>query len=148
LIQLKLGLLVAVLVAGVLGGAIPLRQRDGHGPERLLAYGNAFAAGFFLGAGLIHMLPDASEAWSALGWHYPMAYLLAAFAVLLMLLFEHVLLPDTAHERCTRPPGSTSPTRVGQSGGAWRPTPSCWRSRSTRSWRGWRSAPSPSSAAR
>jgi zinc transporter 1/2/3 len=43
------------------------------------------------------MLPDADQIWSRLGWDYPMAFALAAFAFLFMLLVEHVLLPEQAH---------------------------------------------------
>jgi len=87
---------IAVLAAGALGGALPLcRELQGG---RLLNWGNAFAAGVLLGAGLIHMLPDAAEAWRALGWNYPMAFMLAAVGFVSMLLFEHLLLPETAHE--------------------------------------------------
>ena len=85
---IKLVLLAAVLAAGALGGAIPLSRRGAMSGGRLLGWGNAFAAGIFLGAGLIHMLPDASAAWDALGWPYPMAFLLAACGFVLMLLVE------------------------------------------------------------
>lgn len=105
LLSIKIVLLVAVLAAGVLGGAIPLRRRDAPESANLFRFGNAFAAGVFLGAGLIHMLPDATEAWQALGWHYPMAYLLATFAIILLLLVEHVLLPDRAHLHSHAPSG-------------------------------------------
>ncbi|MBW2267937.1 MAG: ZIP family metal transporter [Deltaproteobacteria bacterium] len=95
--EIKFLLLLAVLAAGAVGGAIPL-WRGGAGQGRFLGLGNAMAAGVFLGTAWIHMLPDAAEAWGQLGWRYPMAYLLAAFGFILMLLFEHVLLPDSAHE--------------------------------------------------
>jgi zinc transporter 1/2/3 len=97
MIGVKLLFVVGVLAAAALGGAIPLRHRADLGGGRMLAWGNAFAAGVFLGAGLIHMLPDASSSWSSLGWDYPMAFLLAAGGFVLMLLFEHVLPPESAH---------------------------------------------------
>ena len=65
---------------------------------RLLGWGNALAAGVFLGAGMIHMLPDAAQSWQRLQVDYPMAFLLAAVAFVLMLLFEHVLPSEHAHE--------------------------------------------------
>jgi zinc transporter 1/2/3 len=103
MIGLKLLFVAAVLAAAALGGAIPLRRHGDMDGGRLLSWGNAFAAGVFLGAGLIHMLPDASGAWSALGWDYPMAFLLAAGGFVLMLLFEHVLPPESAHEMVHAP---------------------------------------------
>jgi zinc transporter 1/2/3 len=94
-----LALLAALLSAGFVSGAIPLRRRDATGPDhaRLHDWGNAFAAGVFLGAGLIHMLPDAAEAWTRSGWDYPLPYVLAAAAIVAMLLVEHVLPADDAH---------------------------------------------------
>lgn len=94
---LKLAFAVAILATGTLGGAIPLSRHDEGRNARFLGLGNAFAAGIFLGAGVIHMLPDAGAVWRSLGWSYPIGYLLAALAVVAMLLFEHVLLPERAH---------------------------------------------------
>ncbi|MEM7409050.1 MAG: ZIP family metal transporter [Myxococcota bacterium] len=103
MLEIKTVLLLAVLVAGVLGGAWPLRQRQRARGGRGLAWGNAFAAGVFLGAGLLHLLPDANEAWAALGWGYPIGYALAALAVLGMWWVEHVLPPEAAHHAIHAP---------------------------------------------
>ena len=103
MIGVQLVLLVLVLAAGALGGAIPLRRREAPEQSRLLERGSAFAAGVFLGASFVHMLPDATRAWQELGWTYPMGFLLAALAVLGMLLFEHVLTPEEAHHALHAP---------------------------------------------
>jgi zinc transporter 1/2/3 len=97
-IGIKLALSAAVLAAGLAGGALPLWRGGDPSGGRLLGWGNALAAGVFLGAGMIHMLPDAAEGWHSLLIDYPMAYLLAAAAFVLMLLFEHVLPSESAHE--------------------------------------------------
>ena len=102
---IKLALLIAILAAGAAGGALPLLRRDVARSDRLLGWGNAFAAGVFLAAGMVHMLPDADRIWSGLGWHYPMAFALAGFAFTFMLLVEHVLLPEQAHEEVHAPSG-------------------------------------------
>lgn len=104
MLAIKLVLLVALLAAAVLGGAIPLRSGRSGEASRFLGLGNAFAAGIFLGAGLIHMLPDAAEAWRALPPDYPMAYLLCAVAIVALLLAEHVVLGERAHEAVHAPP--------------------------------------------
>jgi len=96
-IGIKLAFALAVLAGGALGGALPLWRRATLG-ERVLGWGNAFTAGIFLGAGWIHMLPDSADGWRALGWEYPMAYSLAAVGFVVMLLVEHVLLSESAHE--------------------------------------------------
>ncbi len=93
----KLVLALSVLVAGWAGGAITLRQSRGPASGRWLSLGNAFAAGVFLGTGLIHMLGEATAKWAELGSDYPVPFVLAAAAFALILLFEHVLLPDEAH---------------------------------------------------
>ena len=98
MIGIKLLLLVAVLLAGLAGGLLPLWRGGDPSGGRLLGWGNAAAAGIFLGAGMLHMLPDAADSWQRLAIEYPAAYLLAAAAFVLMLLFEHVLLPESAHE--------------------------------------------------
>lgn len=94
---IKIVFLVAILAAGWLGGAWPLLRNGRRPGQSFLSWGNAFAAGIFLGIGLIHMLGDASEAWAELGWHYPIALVLAAVAFMAILLLEHVLLPEPAH---------------------------------------------------
>jgi zinc transporter 1/2/3 len=101
----KLLLLVAILVAGAIGGALPLLRRSSASNERLLGWGNAFAAGVFLAAGMVHMLPDADRIWVGLGYSYPVAFALAGLAFTFMLLVEHVLLPEHAHEEVHAPSG-------------------------------------------
>ena len=105
MIATKLALLFALLAAALASGAIPLRRRTSgeQGVTRLLEWGNAGAAGIFLGAGLVHMLPHATEAWQQLGWEYPIATTLAAAAIVAMLLIEHVLPPEEAHHAVHAP---------------------------------------------
>lgn len=97
LIGFKLTLLGFILVAGWAGGAIPLSAGPRIRAGRLLGWANGFAAGVFLGTGLAHMLADASRSWTALGYEYPVGFVLATAAFVAMLLFEHVLLPESAH---------------------------------------------------
>lgn len=92
---IKLVFLLAILAAGAVGGALPLlRQFASH---RLLTRGNALAAGIFLGAGWMHMLPEAAKDWRALTGSPEWAFVLAAVGFLVMLAAEHVLLPENAH---------------------------------------------------
>jgi solute carrier family 39 (zinc transporter), member 1/2/3 len=105
LLEVKLALLLVILVAGAAGAAIPLLRRGASNRDRILGWGNSFSAGVFLAAGLVHMLPDADRIWAGLGWAYPMAFVLAAFAFVFMLLVEHVLLPENAHREVHAPSG-------------------------------------------
>lgn len=103
--EVKLLLLLVILVAGAAGAGVPLLRRNAANRERILGWGNSFSAGVFLAAGLVHMLPDADRIWGGLGWDYPMAFALAALAFVLMLLVEHVLLPENAHREVHAPSG-------------------------------------------
>lgn len=94
----KLALLLAIAAAGAAGGIVPLARGGQAGTPRLLGWGNSFAAGVFLAAGLVHMLPDANASFVSQGFEFPLAFALAAAALTAMLLIEHVLLPDHVHE--------------------------------------------------
>ena len=108
-------MLAAILVSGWIGGLIPMRGTNARSP-RFLSLGNAFAAGIFLGIGLIHMLGDASTTWStSLGQSYPMGLLLAGAAFLLLLWFEHVALPGHLHHAVHSPGGVISNLNPGES---------------------------------
>jgi zinc transporter 1/2/3 len=113
LLGVKLGLLLVILIAGALGAALPMLRHGDAPSDRILGWGNAFAAGVFLSAGVVHMLPDADRVWSGLGWDYPMAFALASLSFALILLVEHVLLPESAHEEVHAPPGERF-TRLAQ----------------------------------
>lgn len=52
--------------------------------------GQALASGVFLGAGLIHMLGDASASFIALKIEYPFAFLIAGSTFLVFLAIEHI----------------------------------------------------------
>ena len=74
-------------------GLFALRARDGAGQEALFSLGAAFAAASFLGAGLIHMLPDSLDVFGVLypSMEYPLAFLLTALGFVAILFLERVL---------------------------------------------------------
>ncbi len=92
---------LAVLLLALAGGFLPTRLRGQAGAAHWLSLGNAFAGGIFLGAGLLHLLPHAHEAFNHLaevhaGEHvhvFPWAMLLAAAGFLLILFIEKVAPP-------------------------------------------------------
>eukprot|EP00126_Sphaerothecum_destruens_P006496 Sdes_comp19384_c0_seq1m10679 len=91
----KVACSLVVLFCGVLGGLLPLRAVTN---ERCLAWGNCFAAGVFLSASLLHMLPDAemsfrknSEYFYLLGNMQTTVFLVCC-GYLLVLLVEKVML--------------------------------------------------------
>lgn len=98
--EFKLAAMAAILLVGLAGGLISLRLERGKRPEILFSYGASLAAGVFLGAGLIHMLPDSFDGFAQVfpGLEYPVPALLAALGVLLILFLEKVLLAGRALE--------------------------------------------------
>ena len=88
---------LAVFAVGWIGGWIPLARKKRMEAGGFMSCGNAFAAGIFLGTGLIHMLGEATGIWRQLGWSYPVAPLLTVVGFLAMLLVEHVLMPPSMH---------------------------------------------------
>lgn len=82
---------IAILITGISGGFVSLRLAASKRSKRLFSFGNAFAGGIFLGAGLIHMLPDAHDNLSQLSTNYPWAFLICAIGYLIVLLLEKVV---------------------------------------------------------
>jgi zinc transporter 1/2/3 len=63
-----------------------------HGTEVHIdsALGQSMTSGIFLGAALLHMLPDAARDFAKAGYQYPMAFLITALSFLFFLLLEHI----------------------------------------------------------
>ncbi len=94
----KLAAILLIIFGGLAGGLTPAKIGVSERGRRLLSLGNAFAGGIFLGAGLIHMLPDANEKFKSLAGNldYPFASLGCACGFLLVLLLEKVLIRGKA----------------------------------------------------
>ncbi len=82
---------LAILAIAVVGGAIPILVARRQASLRYLSLGNALAGGIFLGVGFVHLLPEADEALRRV-IDYPLAPLLAALGVGLLLLIDRVVL--------------------------------------------------------
>jgi len=81
-------IIIAAALAG--GGVATLGQRRDGALPVFLIWGEAFAAGVFLGAGLIHMLGDAAGDYTAAGVDYPAPEVIAGGMILLLLWLEHL----------------------------------------------------------
>ena len=94
----KIAAILLIIIGGLAGGLMPLRIGVSERGEKLLSLGNAFAGGIFLGAGLIHMLPDASEKFKSFTCNidYPLAPLVCGCGFLLVLFLEKVLVREKA----------------------------------------------------
>ena len=90
LVEIKILAAVSILAIGIIGGVIPLLAARHDASRRFLSLGNALSGGIFLGIGFIHLLPEASEALEGVS-DYPVAPLLTAIGVVVLLLIDRVL---------------------------------------------------------
>ncbi|KAJ6253574.1 zinc transporter zip1 [Anaeramoeba flamelloides] len=79
-----------IFLFGVVGGLIPIKIAKYS--QLYLSIGEAFAAGIFLGGGLVHMLSDANETLSKY-YDYPVAALCCCITFLFLLFLEQALVP-------------------------------------------------------
>ncbi|ABI45308.1 transporter ZIP family protein [Synechococcus sp. CC9311] len=100
-IALKAGLVGIVVLVSLATGRPALRTKPSDLHKAALGFGEAFAAGIFLGAGLIHMLGDAQSAFDAANVNYPFAMVTCGAVMLLLLWIEHL-----ANQRSENPAGN------------------------------------------
>ena len=100
-IALKAGLVGIVVLVSLAIGRPALRTKPSDLHKPALGFGEAFAAGIFLGAGLIHMLGDAQSAFDAANVNYPFAMVTCGAVMLLLLWIEHL-----ANQRSENPAGN------------------------------------------
>lgn len=90
LLTFKITCAVALFLAAIIAGLIPLLVGDRH--PRALCLFEAFAAGVFLGAALFHMLPAAQLSFKAENLaSYPFAILFCVIGFIFLLLVERVV---------------------------------------------------------
>lgn len=98
--ELKYAAAILVLLAGIGGTMFARRLTSWKSSDVAIRLANAFAGGVFLGAALIHMLPDARENFERIfdKMDYPHFMLLGGIAFLLILLIDKVVtLPHFSH---------------------------------------------------
>lgn len=86
---LKLFFALSILTVILIAGWYPFKKRlqDAHVD---FPVGETLATGVFLGAALLHMLPEANTMFLHMGYHYPYAYIITGIVFLLFLWFEHL----------------------------------------------------------
>lgn len=86
--------ILSIFAVALFAGHSPTRMRVSERGERQLMWGNAFSGGIFLGAGLLHMLPDARVNFAVYAGDidFPFPALLCGVGFLLILLLEKAAL--------------------------------------------------------
>lgn len=85
--------IVFILISGIVGGLFPIGKSI-KGKSIRLVYGNAFAGGVFLGAGFMHMLPDAQSNFASLNLQsdFPFAAFIAGLGFMVILFIDRVII--------------------------------------------------------
>jgi zinc transporter ZupT len=65
--------------------------------------GETLSTGVFLGAALMHMLPESQTTFVTMGYHFPFAYLITGLSFLLFLWLEHLGKELYHHHNATHP---------------------------------------------
>jgi len=101
--------MLAIFICGITGGLLANKISVSKNGENLIKLGNAFAGGIFLGAGFIHLLPDAEEGFRGLEiGDYPWFSLLVLFGFLTVLFIEKVLFTHNHDEIAKNKKGTYS----------------------------------------
>lgn len=87
--SLKLIMVGVVVLVSLATGRPALIAGGSDRAKPALGFGEAFAAGIFLGAGLIHMLGDAQSSFDQAKIDYPYAMVICGGVMLLLLSIEH-----------------------------------------------------------
>lgn len=82
--------ILIIFILTILSGIYPFLKKIKAKPFAAINISEPFAAGVFLGAGMLHMLADANNDFYQLKFEYPMALLIASVVFLFLLLLDHV----------------------------------------------------------
>jgi zinc transporter ZupT len=93
-------ILLVILSAGFLPFKKRLKYKHHHDD---FAVGETIATGVFLGAGLLHMLPEANAMFAERHYTYPIGYLITGIVFLLFLWLEHLGKELYAHKKRKHP---------------------------------------------
>ncbi len=88
--SLKLFFAFSIMAIILLAGWYPFKKRLTKEKHHEFEVGETLATGVFLGAGLLHMLPESNAMFNDIGANYPYAYLITGVTFLLFLWLEHL----------------------------------------------------------
>lgn len=81
---------LSIFAVILLAGWYPFRKRITEGEHHDFPIGETLATGVFLGAALLHMLPEANTIFHAQGYTYPFAFIITGALFLIFLWLEHL----------------------------------------------------------
>ena len=87
-LKILFGLIIYIVI--LLAGWYPFKKRIKEDKHIDFPIGDTLATGVFLGAALLHMLPEANHAFNIIGYSYPFAFIITGAVFLLFLWFEHL----------------------------------------------------------
>lgn len=90
IIMLKFIFATLIVVVIISAGLLPFKKRLTSSLVHEFAIGETLATGIFLGAALLHMLPEANQLFISQGYHYPFAFIITGLTFLFFLWFEHL----------------------------------------------------------
>ena len=88
MLEIKIVIAFLIFCMALMFGLVPILARIQEEKQAWLFYGESFAGGVFLGAGLIHLLPDAQASFGSSAASYPWAFAICAISVLFLRLLE------------------------------------------------------------
>lgn len=87
---LKVFFALSIFAVILLAGWYPFKKKLRQDEHFDFPLGETLATGVFLGAALLHMLPESNSMFIKLGYHYPFAYIITGITFLIFLWFEHL----------------------------------------------------------
>lgn len=87
-LKIIFGLIIFSVI--LIAGWYPFRKRIHADVHLDFPIGETLATGVFLGAALLHMMPEANASFKALGYNYPFSFIITGAVFLLFLWFEHL----------------------------------------------------------
>ena len=88
--SLKIIFGISIFIVILIAGWYPFKKRISEDKHMDLPIGETLATGIFLGAALLHMLPESNNLFKTMGYHYPFAFIIAGAVFLIFLWFEHL----------------------------------------------------------
>lgn len=88
--SLKIIFGLSIFIVILMAGWYPFKKRIKEDKHNDFPIGETLATGVFLGAALLHMLPEANSLFHSMGYSYPFAFIITGAVFLIFLWFEHL----------------------------------------------------------